>query len=92
MKVRAHVFVNGLVQGVSFRYWLKEEARRQLVGGWTRNLPDGRLEAIFRGEENNVEKIVALCHTGPKGAIIQNVKVSWENPTEEFTEFQIKYS
>ncbi len=92
MKVRAHVFVSGVVQGVSFRYWLRRESHHRLVTGWTRNLPDGRLEAVFEGEKNDVENIVALCHTGPLGAVVRDVKVLWEQPKGEFEEFRIQYS
>ncbi len=48
-KARAHVLISGRVQGVSFRYYTMEEARRRSLTGWVRNLWDGRVEAVFRG-------------------------------------------
>ncbi len=91
MKVRAHVFISGRVQGVFFRYETRLRAIRNNVTGWIRNLPDGRVEAIFEGERENVEAMINFCHRGPPGAIVKKVEVIWENPTGEFRGFQIRY-
>ena len=56
VKVRAHVYVSGRVQGVFFRYETRREAVKRNVKGWVRNLPDGRVEAVFEGEKEDVEK------------------------------------
>jgi len=91
MKVRAHVYISGLVQGVYFRYETMRRARRLNVTGWVRNLPDGRVEAIFEGEREAVEKMISFCRRGPPGAIVRDVKVSWGEPTGEFRDFKIIY-
>lgn len=91
MKIRAHVFISGRVQGVFFRYETRLRAIRNNVTGWVRNLPDGRVEAVFEGEKENVEAMIDFCHRGPPGAIVRKVKVIWEEPTGEFRSFQIKY-
>lgn len=91
MKVRAHVFVSGRVQGVFFRHETRLMAIRNNVTGWVRNLPDGRVEAVFEGERENVEAMINFCHRGPPGAVVKNVEVIWENPTGEFKSFQIRY-
>jgi len=91
MKVRAHVFISGRVQGVFFRYETRLRAIRNNVTGWIRNLPDGRVEAVFEGERENVEAMINFCHRGPPGAIVKKVEVIWENPTGEFRGFQIRY-
>jgi len=91
MKVRAHVFISGRVQGVFFRYETKRMALRRGVSGWVRNLPDGRVEALFEGEKSNVEEMIRFCHRGPPGAIVKNVKVIWEQPTGDLQSFQIRY-
>jgi len=85
------VFVSGFVQGVFFRHRTREEARRHDVTGWVRNLADGRVEAILEGEKDDVETVVAFCRKGPSGAIVRDVKVIWEEPTEEFKDFLIRY-
>ena len=91
MRVRAHVFISGRVQGVFFRYETRLRAIRNNVTGWVRNLPDGRVEAVFEGEKENVEAMIDFCHRGPPGAIVRKVEVIWEKPTGEFKSFQIRY-
>lgn len=87
--MRAHVFVQGRVQGVFFRSETYEHARRHGVNGWVRNLADGRVEAVFEGEEHNVEQVVAWCHDGPTSAYVTGVEVSVEPWTGEFSGFTI---
>ncbi|MEM3672680.1 MAG: acylphosphatase [Candidatus Bathyarchaeia archaeon] len=91
MNVRAHVWVSGRVQGVFFRSETQEEARKRGVKGWVRNLPDGRVEAVFEGEENAVNELIEFCKRGPPGAVVTGVKVVMENFTGEFKDFVIKY-
>jgi len=91
LRVRAHVFISGRVQGVFFRHETRLRAIRNNVVGWVRNLPDGRVEAVFEGEKENVEVMIAFCHRGPPGAVVKNVEVIWENPTGEFKDFRIRY-
>jgi acylphosphatase len=91
VNVRAHVFVSGRVQGVFFRYETKRLAVRFRVCGWARNLFDGRVEAVFEGEKDNVERLVEFCRRGPPGARVENVEVVWEDYKGEFEEFGIRY-
>lgn len=91
MRIRAHVFISGRVQGVFFRYETQLRAIRNNVTGWVRNLPDGRVEAVFEGEKENVESMIEFCRRGPPGALVKNVEVAWENPTGEFKGFHIRY-
>ena len=72
MKSKAHVFVSGNVQGVFFRSETKHEADKHHVTGWIRNIPDGRVEATFEGEEEDVRKLIEFCRTGPPAAKINN--------------------
>lgn len=91
MRVRAHVFVSGFVQGIFFRYETRKMAYRRNVTGWVRNLSDGRVEAVFEGEKRDVDEMIAFCRRGPEGAVIKDVEISWEEPTGEFRGFQIRY-
>jgi len=91
MKVRAHVYVSGRVQGVFFRSETQDMARRHDVKGWVRNMPDGRVEAVFEGEKENVEKLLEFCRKGPPGARVTKVDVLWENYMGEFADFTIRY-
>ncbi|MCL6584894.1 MAG: acylphosphatase [bacterium] len=91
MKVRAHLFISGIVQGVFFRYATKTEATRLGVVGWVKNLSDGRVEVVAEGEKVDVERLVAWCHRGPVGARVTKVEVQWENYSGEYSSFSIAY-
>jgi acylphosphatase len=91
MKVRAHVFVNGRVQGVFFRSETKYEAEKNGVNGWVRNLPDDRVEAVFEGEQEKVERLVEFCKHGPPGARVTTVDIARERYSGEFEDFEIVY-
>ena len=78
--VRAHVFVSGRVQGVFFRVFTREQAGERGVNGWARNLPDGRVEAVFEGPRAAVERVVEWCRHGPPYAEVSTVEIDWETP------------
>ena len=90
-KTRLHVVVEGIVQGVFFRARTREEACSLGLSGWVRNCLDGRVEAVFEGEKDKVEKILKWCKKGPQGATVRNVEENWEEATGEFDSFSIKY-
>jgi acylphosphatase len=92
MKVRAHLFISGMVQGVFFRTSTKSEATRLGVQGWVRNLSDGRVELIAEGEKLDVEKLIVWCHRGPVGARVINVDSQWESYTGEYSSFSVAYA
>ena len=89
--VRAHVFVSGRVQGVSFRWYTQQKAQELGLTGWVRNLWDSRVEAIFEGEERVVQRVVDWCHVGAPSARVDRVEVNYEEPTGEFSRFRITY-
>ena len=91
LKIRAHVYVNGKVQGVFFRSETEYEAVKRNVCGWVRNLPDGRVEAVFEGEKEAAEALVEFCRRGPRGARVSEVEVQWEDYKGEFKRFRIRY-
>jgi acylphosphatase len=80
-RVRAHVFVSGRVQGVYFRATTRDTATEHGVDGWVRNLDDGRVEAVFEGSRDAVERLVAFCDTGSPAASVERVDVEYEEPT-----------
>lgn len=87
VNVRVHVFVSGRVQGVFFRQNTKRQADSLGVKGWVRNLPDGRVEAVFEGEKSAVKALVDYCHRGPSSARVDNVEVNYEDYKGEFSDF-----
>lgn len=88
---RAHLFIDGRVQGVFYRAFTREVALALGLRGWVRNLRDGRVEAVFEGEEGNIRKAIARCSTGPPGARVSNIDVQWEKYTGEEDGFHIRY-
>lgn len=91
MKKRAHVYIKGRVQGVFFRATTRKKAEDNGVTGWVKNLPDGRVEAVFEGEEEKIEKMIDFCHKGPNSARVEDVEVEWEDYRGNFSGFEVKY-
>jgi acylphosphatase len=89
-KVRVHVFISGRVQGVFFRLETRNLATRRNVTGWVRNTSNGRVEAIFEGEKEDVEKLIEFCRKGPSGASVTKLDVQWEEYSKEFKDFKIR--
>jgi acylphosphatase len=87
--IRAHVWISGQVQGVAYRVSAAKIATHLGLVGWVRNLPDGRVEAIFEGEEAAVESMLRWCHEGPPEAIVEQVRASYETP-EGLQSFNIR--
>ena len=87
--VRVHVFAVGEVQGVSFRKTAGKVARELGVTGWVRNLPDGRIEAIFEGSRRQVATMVEWCSAGPSRAYFSRIIQHNQHFTCEFSEFTI---
>jgi acylphosphatase len=81
--VRRRVLVSGRVQGVWFRQTCRRLAEGRGLGGFVRNLADGRVEACFEGDPLAVEEMVAWCRTGPPGAKVTGVEVLEEEPVGE---------
>ena len=70
---RVHVYISGRVQGVFFRAETQRVAQGFNITGWVRNMADGRVEAVFEGKDENVDKMLDWCHTGPPAARVKEV-------------------
>jgi len=75
---RVRILVSGRVQGVFFRASCARRARTLGLGGSVRNMPDGRVEAVFEGPSEDVEAMVTWCRTGPEHARVDEVEISEE--------------
>jgi acylphosphatase len=89
-RARAHVHLFGRVQGVGFRYWTADEARRRHLTGWVRNLDSGTVEAVFEGRQADVDDILRWCHEGPPGAYVREVRVIRDEPLEDLQRFDVR--
>ena len=85
MKKSVRLYITGTVQGVFFRAFIKENAEKLNVKGFTRNLEDGRIEVFIEGDSEAVNKMTELCKKGPKHSQIRNVEIK----PERFQDFKV---
>jgi len=91
-KVRAHVFVIGLVQGVSFRANTKERAYSLGLRGWVRNNGDGRIEVVLEGKRKKVKRMLKWLKKGPSLSRVDSLDIEWKEYKGEFKDFEIRYT
>jgi acylphosphatase len=87
--IRRRVLVSGRVQGVAYRDTCRRVAAERGVTGWVRNLGDGRVEAVFEGPEEQVDRMVEWARHGPRLAAVADIAVQTE-PAEGLTEFLVR--
>jgi len=87
--IRRRVEIFGRVQGVAFRAYTLDEARRRGAAGWVRNRPNGSVEAAFEGAPESVEALVAWCRQGPPWARVDHLRCFEEAP-EHLAGFRIR--
>jgi acylphosphatase len=87
---RAHVYVSGEVQGVFFRDSARERAEQLGLAGWVRNIPDGRVEALFEGPSERVREMVRWCEEGPSHAEVESVEAEFEASRGDLTGFEVR--
>ena len=69
------MLISGRVQGVYFRAYTRDEARRHGLRGWVRNLPDGRVEVLAQGDPQGLKALESYCRQGPPYARVRDVEV-----------------
>jgi len=89
--IRMHLIIEGRVQGVYFRDSTRKEAVTLSVFGWVKNLPDGTVEVLAEGPEDNLKELVSWCHHGPPGAKVQRVHETREEWGSEYKSFDVIY-
>jgi len=87
---RVRVIIRGKVQGVFFRANLKENALMNDLAGYVRNLEDGSVEAVFEGDDADIEEIIEYCHEGPRAAKVDDVEVIEEEYKGDSEGFEIR--
>jgi len=86
-----HVYIKGKVQGVWFRSHTKQQAEILGIHGWVRNVRDGRVEGVFEGEDDTVDKMVEWCHHGSPLSTVKEVKIEEMNTPVGCPDFKIKH-
>lgn len=85
-----HIIIEGTVQGVGFRQFVKYKAKKLNITGWIKNLSDGRVEALIEGSPENVRKMVDICKSGPFLARVKKIDVNWNhNPEPDIIGFTV---
>jgi acylphosphatase len=86
-----HVYISGRVQGVNYRYSTLQQATKLGIKGWVKNLYDGRVETLFEGEEELVNRMLSWCYQGPPMSYVTNVEYFKQDYTGEFQNFSVRH-
>lgn len=84
--------VRGRVQGVSFRYYVREEARQLGLRGWVRNESDGSVTVVAEGPEDRLNRLLAFVHRGPTAARVESVDSWWSEARQNSEGFEIRWA
>ena len=87
----ARVIISGRVQGVWFRAYTVDMAGPLGLRGYVKNLPNGKVEAVFSGKEEMVRRAITWCSQGSPHARVSRVEVDWLNEAGEYKPFSISY-
>ena len=90
MNSRVHVRISGRVQGVWFRASTKQKAEQLGLKGWVKNTADGKVEAMFEGDESHVQEMLSWCQQGPSQAMVEKVDIRIMPATKAFERFTIE--
>jgi len=88
MKKSIRLYINGTVQGIFFRTFIKEHAEKLNLKGFVRNLEDGKIEVFLEGGIDEVQKMIDICKKGPRHSMIRDIKIKPET-FQDYTEFKI---
>lgn len=86
---RLHAIVEGRVQGVGFRYFVRENAAALGLTGWVRNLWDDRVELTAEGSREQLERLLSFVRRGPRAAFVTQVKTDWQPASGEYKDFRV---
>ena len=89
-EARLHAIIHGRVQGVSFRYFVREAASRPGVTGWVRNRFNRTVEVVAEGRRSVLENFLTALQRGPSASRVDNLDATWGEPTGEFQGFKVR--
>ncbi|HKK24147.1 MAG TPA: acylphosphatase [Gracilimonas sp.] len=87
--MKKHIFITGRVQGVGFRHFTRKNADKIGITGWVKNLPDGRVEALFQGPEQKVNELIDRCKEGPISAYVKKIDVTKAEDAKDHDSFEV---
>jgi acylphosphatase len=90
VKRRAEIVINGLVQGVGFRYFIMRHAQQLGLTGYTKNLYSGEVQTVVEGEVSQIEELFSIIRSGPSHSSVKDAKIYWSDNQDEFSSFQIR--
>jgi acylphosphatase len=89
--MKASIIVQGLVQGVGYRFFTVDMARKYKIKGYARNLPDGNVEVIAEGNQGMLNDFVKQLKIGPHSSKVTAIDVKWSEQEYGYTDFNIRY-
>jgi len=87
---RLHVIVDGIVQGVGFRFFVFNHGRRMQLSGWVRNKINGTVEILAEGHRQDLEKFLDFISQGPSHAQVEKTEVSWLEAQSDLPPFTVR--
>lgn len=87
---QAHVLVSGFVQGVGFRFFVRDNAVKLGITGWVKNTNDGRVEMVFQADKKAIDQMIEICNKGPMLSEVKEIDVIWEESEKALDSFEIK--
>jgi acylphosphatase len=90
MQIGVHIIVQGLVQGVGFRYFVYRQASRLGLAGWVRNLYTSEVELEVEGDRSLIEELIKELKVGPRSAHVKDLKIEWQDFRSRYQGFEIR--
>jgi acylphosphatase len=86
-----HMIARGRVQGVGFRFFVRDEASLFGINGWVRNLEDGSVEIHGEGTKERLDEFISKVNMGPRSGLVSDLDVDWVEPANDYTSFRIEF-
>jgi len=84
-----HALISGRVQGVGFRYFVKQSVGEKPITGWVRNLFDGRVEVLAEGGKEDLNYLLRKLNEGPGVGYVEDIREHWGTASGQFDDFQV---
>jgi len=89
--VKAEITVQGVVQGVGYRFFVLNQAGLYDIRGYVRNMPDGTVEVVAEGEKGIIKDFIGRLRIGPVSAHVTGMKVKWSEQEQGYTDFRLQH-